>query len=623
MCGIAGIVSKKEHSVQFLEKCSELLRHRGPDDEGFLVLEDDRFIQLAGPDSKIPADKPIGTVNTGLVHRRLSILDLSTAGHQPMTDQEEQYAITYNGEVYNYKEIRKELENEGVGFTTDTDTEVILKAYIKWGAVCQNKFIGMWAFAILDKTRNQLFISRDRFGIKPLYYTLQHDTFAFASEMKPLLETGLASRNVSMTKLAQYLSFGTMSEARDNLFNDILDFPPGHYGYVDLKTCHLSIERFYTMPSEKTDQDFDSLFEQSINYHLRSDVPVGSCLSGGLDSTAIVTAMEGKVEQVTSFTASFPGSAVDEKKYVDLVEGSIDKQYCFPTSQELLRDFDKMIYHQELPIGSSSIFAQWSVMKLAAEKHIKVLLDGQGADETFGGYYNFAGIHVLELARKGKVAESKKAYADLKKNFTPAMKNATARAGYYFFPKGVQRGLRKQTRLGMNFINPKYKKYLKNIPIPERGGKTFRHHSELSLKFGMYDLLRYEDRNSMAFSIESRVPFLDHRLVEYALNLSGSEKIVEGWTKYPIRKYLEGKQPNELVFRKDKIGFATPQEEWKKELAAEMKQYFSETRIPDFFHKDYILELCEKENLSNSDLSEFFRLYSVLKWVEIFEVEIL
>ncbi|MBL4706611.1 MAG: asparagine synthase (glutamine-hydrolyzing), partial [Flavobacteriales bacterium] len=524
-------------------------------------------------------------------------------------------------EVYNYTELRVELEKEGVKFATSTDTEVILQAYIKWGAACQNRFIGMWAFAILDKEEKTLFLSRDRFGIKPLYYATAKGSFSFSSEIKPLLETGMASRKVSKEKLAQYLSFGTLFEPRENLFSDISDFPPGHGGIVDLETCELKIDQYYHLPKESPSQSFDELVNDSIQFHLRSDVPVGCCLSGGLDSTAITTALQGKVTLVDTFTAAFPGSKVDEKRYVEMVEGDLKKHYCYPTSEGLLADVDQMIYHQELPIGSSSIFAQWSVMKLAAENGAKVLLDGQGADEIFGGYYNFAGIHVLELFRKWRFGAAKRAYGQLKENFTPNMKNATARAGYYFLPKGVQRALRKKTRLGMNFVHPKYSDLLKGIAIPERGGRTMREHAELSLQFGMYDLLRYEDRNSMVFSIESRVPFLDHRIVEHALNLDGSAKIVNGWTKYPIRKYLEGKQSDELVYRKDKIGFATPQQEWKNNLAKEMKSYF-QGDMPEFFNQKYILEICEKDELSNAHLSEFFRLYSVLKWIEIFQVEI-
>lgn len=621
MCGIAGIVSKEQHSVDLLSKCSDLLKHRGPDDEGFIILENHHFSHYSGTESQVELAPLSGDFQVGLIHRRLSILDLSSAGHQPMVAGNARYAITYNGEIYNYKEIRKELEAEGTTFQSDTDTEVILAAFIKWGDACQEKFIGMWAFGILDSKENTLFLSRDRFGIKPLYYSLLESTFAFASEIKPLLETGMASRKVTKEKLAEYLSFGTLSESQENLFLDIIDFPPAHGGVFDLGTMKLSTKCYYEMPSDPNTRSFDEVFNESIRYHLRSDVPVGCCLSGGLDSTAIVTALDGQASKVDSYTASFPGTDVDEKQYVDIVKGDIEKHFCFPTSLELLKEVDQMIYHQELPIGSSSIFAQWSVMKSASENGTKVLLDGQGADEIFGGYYNFAGIFVLELMKKGKAAASKKAYDDLKKNFTSNMKNATARAGYYFLPKAAQRLLRKKTRLGMSFIHPNFEYLLKGIKIPERGGKTMREHSELSLEFGMYDLLRYEDRNSMAFSIESRVPFLDHRVVEFALNMPITDKIVEGWTKYPIRKYLEGKQPEELVYRKDKIGFATPQQEWKNDLAEEMKSYFK-ANMPDFFNQEYILEICEKEELSNSHLSEFFRLYSILKWIEIFQVEI-
>ncbi len=622
MCGIAGIVSKEGVENELLVRVSKILRHRGPDDEGYFINGQ----LFKGDDSPSSIDLPHvlenqSRVNVGLVHRRLSILDVSVKGHQPM--QNDGLTLVFNGEIYNYRELREELKQKGHQFDSDSDSEVILKGYQEWGESLIPKMKGMWALVVLQG--DELFVSRDRFGIKPFYYTQKDGLFAFASEIKALVKTGIAQSKVANAKMMEFLSFGTLAIPFDNLFDEVKDLPPGTNGKYNVNTGEFRTRKYYSAAPNRSGESFKEVFERSIQLHLRSDVTIGSCLSGGLDSSAIVVAAMKQLDSFSSYTASFPGTSVDEAQYVKMIEdqySSLTANYCTPQSEDLLNQMDQLIYHQDLPIGSSSIFAQWSVMELASEHKIKVLLDGQGADEVFGGYYNFAGIQVIELLKKGRFIAALKSYNQLKENFTPAMKNAVARALYYFLPVGLQRKLRKDNRMGMHLISADFQEELKGITIPKRGGKSFVDHSLLSLEFGMYELLRYEDRNSMAFSIESRVPFLDHELVELALGLSSKEKMKGGWTKYPIRKYLEGKLPDELVFRKDKIGFATPQSEWKKEVEKEIKNYFLENNLPKLFNKDFILDICNKENMSNSQLSEFWRLYSVVKWMELFKVEL-
>lgn len=645
MCGIIGIIEPRGLPAEGLQALSKNLRHRGPDDEGFYLIDAhgigrsyrgtdtiDYLSELPHVENTQPSDARIS-----LIHRRLSILDLSPLGHQPMTTADEQHTIIYNGEVYNYKEIRAELEGRGRTFKSNTDTEVVLQAYLEWGAKCTEKFMGMWAFCIYDKPKQRLFLSRDRFGIKPLYYCWRKDRFAFASEIKTLLMLDSVKSDVDSQSFIEYLSFGTTSTPWTNLFSDIEDFPPGHNMIFYLDSRAFEMQRYYKLEDAYTEriaeakqnpfEAFETAFQQSIEMHLRADVEIGSCLSGGLDSSAIVAfsapLMQGQKFQ--TFTAAYQNKDIDESDYARLVAdqfSNVDPHFTYPTADQFLRDIDKLIYYQDLPIGSTSIFAQWNVMSAARKNNIKVLLDGQGADEILGGYYNFAGIYVLEALRKGQFAKAIREYRALKKNFTPNMKSALARAFYYFLPERTQRKLRAKERLGMHFVGEEFKSSLANIDIPKRGGKNYRQHSLLSTDFGMYELLRYEDRNSMAYSIESRVPFLDHRLVELSIALKNDHKLHKGWTKYILRKTIENKLPEKVVWRKDKKGFVTPQQEWKNEVFPTILEYIKDAEIPSILNKSYILELCQKDISSNAHLSEFWRMYSVLKWIEHFKVNI-
>lgn len=644
MCGIAGIVNPKGIQTDQLRIMSETLRHRGPDDEGFLLAQEQRIRPCRGDDTiafhqELPHLETQATAqfSVGLLHRRLSILDLSPQGHQPLLSADRKLALVFNGEIYNYRELRKELEVRGRNFTTQTDTEVILQGYAEWGLGVAERMRGMWAFALLDLEQQQLILSRDRFGIKPLYYAQQGQELAFASEIKALLKLEQVSATVESQSMIEFLSFGTLSQPFANLFAEIEELPPAHHLIVDLQQQQQGkLQQYYKIEEawqqhkgavrENPVEAYQHALEQSVNLHLRSDVPVGSCLSGGLDSSAIVSMAAPQLEgTLHTFTAAYKDADIDESNYAKMVSdrfSNIQAHYNFPTAQSFLDQVDELIYHQDLPIGSTSIFAQWEVMKAAHEQGIKVLLDGQGADEVLGGYYNFAGIHVLEAARAWRFGKALRAYKALQRNFTPNMKNATARAAYYFLPESLQRKYRAKERLGMHLVHPDYQQQVAQVVIPKRGGKTFRAHSLLSLKFGMYELLRYEDRNSMAFSIESRVPFLDHSVVEVGLALRNDDKIANGWTKHALRKSIETTLPEEVVWRKDKKGFVTPQQRWKNEVFPSIVDYIQSAEIPELFDKATILELCKSDLSNNAHLSEFWRMFSVLKWIERFEVNI-
>jgi len=604
MCGIYGTTLNYNQKV-FDEKLKRI-NFRGPDFTGI---------------QSYPSNN--GKVTFG--HNRLAILDLDARSNQPFSYNDSVH-IVFNGEIYNYKEIRSVLQQKGYVFQSESDTEVVLNAFIEWGAACVNQFVGMWALVIYQHKEKKLFLSRDRFGIKPIYLYQHNDFFAFASEIKALLPLEKVDKSISDENLGSYLAYGTTHQPYQNLYKNIIDLEPGCNYEIDLSDLSIKKQNYFSLDNafdtltntQNLTQQFEELFNDSIALHLRSDVEIGSCLSGGLDSSAIVhyAAQQLGDKKMQTFTAAYKNKTVDESNYAKIVANSLKNvtdHYTYPNAATFLKDLGKIIYHQDLPIGSTSIFAQWEVMKSANQHQVKVLLDGQGADEILGGYYNFAGLQLIELLKKMKFIQFFKQYYLLRKNFTPAVKMAVLRAAYYYLPEKLQQKLRATERHSYAFIKEKSLKEL-SLEVPKRGGKTFSQHTNLSIQFGMYELLRYEDRNSMAFSIESRVPFLDHRLVNFIRALPTNEKINGGWTKLILRKILDNKLPNEIVWRKDKKGFVTPQQEWKNEMMNTLTKELKELKTPDIIDKDYLLKLCNQDFSNATHLSEFWRVYSVIKW---------
>ncbi|MFB0925304.1 MAG: asparagine synthase (glutamine-hydrolyzing), partial [Vicingaceae bacterium] len=453
MCGIAGIYNPEGVAVNDVVSLSKTLRHRGPDDEGFFLSYTGNISEHFRGDDTIEELRSIKHISENgkqsslaLMHRRLSILDVSEMGHQPLVSDNERYVIVFNGEVYNYKEIRQELISKGHQFKSESDTEVVLNAFVEWGEKCVERFVGMWAFVIHDKQENTLVLSRDRYGVKPLYFYQRGSYFAFASEIKALLKLSKVDSRISNEDLGSFLSYGSTANPYQNLFLYIEDIQPGSNYRYDLNTGMLTKTPYYylekSVQQEKTSlkeniEKFEALFDDSMALHLRSDVEIGSCLSGGLDSSAIVYSASKQLQNVPlkTFTASYKNKAIDESDYAQLVANklpNVKDVYIYPEAKTLVSDMDKMLYHQDLPIGSTSIFAQWEVMKCANQHQIKVLLDGQGADETLGGYTNFGGIYLVELLKEFKFNQFFKEYRRLKRNFTPKIKQGVLKAAYYY-----------------------------------------------------------------------------------------------------------------------------------------------------------------------------------------------
>ena len=526
MCGINGFTYKDQKKIKLM---NNTLKHRGPDALKYKLFS-----------------------NLSFGHARLSIIDLSSAGDQPMT----KFGLTiiFNGEIYNYIEIKEELKKKGYKFTTKTDTEVILAAYDYWGKNCLNKFNGMWAFAIYNKKKEELFLSIDRFGIKPLYYHISNNELIFSSEIKPILKLGII-RKPNLKKISAYLNHGLSDYNKETFFENIYSFDPGSYLIWNLKTSKYTIKKYYKLKNNKTKitekkaiNKTNNLLKDAIKLRFRSDVEVGCCLSGGLDSSAIV-GISNKLypnQKLKTFSAIFPNSKINEEKYIDLVSKKFKtkKFKTNPNYKELIEDLDDLIYHQEEPFGSTSIYAQYRVMKQVSQKKIKVLLDGQGADELFGGYHLYFNSYINQLLKDRKITE-----IIFSKLF---WKYIT----FYLLsnPNRIFEQIFKRKKL--NIYNLKQK----NINYP----KYIDDYLLFCMTTNLKSLLKWEDKNSMRFSIESRVPYLDYRLVEFAFSLPYYFKIKNFETKHIFRKTIKNYVPKKIIERKDKIGFATPEKDWLK-----------------------------------------------------------
>ncbi len=562
MCGIAGIISLNKNVVtkSSLQKMATALQHRGPNGEGFFVNEEN---------------------TVGFAHRRLAIIDLSAQAAQPFTYLH--YTIVFNGEIYNYIELKEFLHTKDFVFTTQSDTEVIAAAYCFWGVDCVDKFDGMFAFAIFDSKLNEVFIARDKFGEKPLYYhvSTEDNSFYFASEIKALWVVGI-EKQVNNLQLLNYLTLGYTSnpiDASQTFYSHIKNLPAGHY--LQFANYELRITNWRNDNNEKQKtrnekqetivEQFDNLLTASVQKRLRSDVAVGTSLSGGIDSSSIVATIhqltqKGSYKPLT-FTAGFPNFKNDETQYSKAVAQhfNLTQYFTNPTETDFVNEFENLMFHQEEPIQSASIFTQYMVYKLAKEKGITVLLDGQGADEILGGYTKYAHWFLQEMLRTNLATFKKEKALLLANDFlkTWNFKNYAAA----FFPEFTARQLQQKAIRQQNingFINKDFLHHSQNKQTLEKPVvKTLQnilHYNTYT--FGLNDLLRYADRNSMAHSREVRLPFLNKELVGFVSQLPSSYKIKNGFTKWILRESVKNKLPKEIVWRKGKVGYEPPQKLW-------------------------------------------------------------
>jgi asparagine synthase (glutamine-hydrolysing) len=582
MCGIAGLIAGHFSATteRFASLAFKCMAHRGPDDQGFLLLGRDGGVRH-GRQWTGDLVEP----QAALVHRRLSILDLTEAGRQPMASADGRYWITYNGEVYNYVELREELESIGhrFHFHTRTDTEVVLAAFAEWGHQALTRFVGMFALAILDVRERRLFLARDFFGIKPLYYTLCDGGFVFASEIKLLRAYLARPGRVNPQRLYDYLYYGCTDHGGETLFADIRQLPAAHYLSVAIdEPANASPVRYWDVDTQQTaDLSFDEaagrlrdLFLDSVRLHLRSDVPVGTALSGGIDSSSIVMAMRhlaGRDLEIHTFSFVADDPAVSEEPHVDVVAraaGAVAHKVC-PGPQELVDDLDDLIRAQDEPFGSTSIYAQYRVFRLAHEAGIKVMLDGQGADETMAGYRFYLAGRLASLIRQGRWIEAVRFLRRASHWPGAGKKWLIQLCGDYLLPPRWQGPARKMigkdlVPAWMNegwFLDHGVRPYAMNYSTAVDVLKAHLYRSLTAQN--LPSLLRYEDRDSMAFSIESRVPFLTPRLVEFLFSLPEAYTILrDGTSKAVFRQAMRGIVPDVILDRRDKVAFATPERAW-------------------------------------------------------------
>jgi asparagine synthase (glutamine-hydrolysing) len=543
MCGIAGIVNFSNEKVKDpdIRLMMHKMKHRGPDDEGVFIEK-----------------------NIGLGFVRLSILDLSPAGHQPMFSHDERYVIIFNGEVYNYIELRAELKTH-FNFRSGTDTEVILAAYQHWGSACLDKFNGMFAFVIYNRLTGEIFGARDRFGIKPLYYLNTESEFIFASEIKsilPFVENRQANNNI----IYDYLLYNRTDHEENTFFEGIKKIQHGHS--FTIGAHQFKIQRWYDIKeripsSVMSVSKYRELFKDSLKLRLRSDVPVGVCLSGGLDSSTIVGSLlhDFKLSNINTFSAVYgKNEPSDESRYINEFNSLLKNMYFItPSADSFYNDYDSYIDAHNEPVPDTGPYAQYKVMELAS-KYVKVTLDGQGADEVLAGYDCFYGSYYVELFKKLKwlrfFAENLyflHTYKSLK-----AFKYFL----YYLFPEWLQ------TRVSSHLFASVNKNFISQYSSGNNiNTLLYKPDSLLSsliqhVEYKLEHLLRWEDLNAMHFSIESRVPFLDYRLVENTLALPSNMIIKDGVTKHILRLAMKDILPVAIYNRKDKKGFSNPREKW-------------------------------------------------------------
>jgi asparagine synthase (glutamine-hydrolysing) len=648
MCGIAGILNLKEKvNKDLFISMSKVMSYRGPDDEGYLFGDTKTGSFIIAGDSDTPAtvfnsnihyspDRSIDirqdtSCNLALCNRRLAILDLSPAGHQPMSNDDQTIWIVHNGEIYNYVEIREELKKKGYKFCSNSDTEVIIKAYEEWDVVCLSRFNGMWAFCIWDIKKRRLFCARDRFGIKPFYFYFDNEIFAFASEIKSLLKLNIR-RNPNDAAIYDFLQFGILDHKNDTFFNGIQKLQQSHYFLIDSQG-NITIKQYWDLnvsneiedacEKSKYADEFLDVFTDAVRLRLRSDVPIGSCLSGGLDSSSIVCQANNLLfsdnhksihEWQKTFSSCFENKRFDEREYIEEVVKltNCDKNYVFPNPEQFLNELDNLLYHQEEPFGGTSIYAQWCVMKRAREKGVIVMLDGQGGDEQLAGYRKFYVFYILELLKNNRYYKS--IYEFLNFFFSvEVIKTLGAMSGLRYFKLG-----NKLLNIEDLFIESfKQKFHQDKISFAYQGNLGSRIKDDL-FKFSVPVLLRYEDKNSMAHSVETRLPFLDHRLVELLASFPLSQKMQSGWTKYVLRNSMKGILPEKIRLRKSKLGFVTPEDIWFKEiLSNELKKVLRNSTFIKSYVKEEKLKTYLDKYFSNKALFQndlIFRFFILELW---------
>lgn len=621
MCGIAGIINIGTGKIgaMAIKAMTDIIRHRGPDDTGYVLFDEKNAILTAGDDDT-PAEvyttstpyQPAINISSvsentfvlALGHRRLSILDLSPFGHCPMSYKNGRYWITYNGEIYNYKAVRDELAALGHHFISHTDTEVILAAYAEWGTACLQRLQGMWAFAIYDTEQQEIFLARDRFSIKPLYYWVNHGiSFSFASEIKQFTVLQNWKPILNNSRAYDYLIYNMTDHTDETMFTGVYHVPAGHYFKSSIKHFNatpegrIALTKWYDPVYKGSDisfnqatETFGNLFRLSVKKHMVADVPVGAALSGGMDSSSVVCEIDnllkkgGGIKQKTfSYTSS--DERYNERKWIDEVLKQVSAEPFFveESGRDIINTAVDLIWYNDEPNQSQSELATYYVYKLAKDHHIKVLLSGQGADEYLSGYKGFRLFRWSQFLKKGKFRRLNDEINKSKAHLNYGIKGTYILLSYFFVPTFIKKFFRKR--------GAAYKEVMAVVDVAKLGNnnnhpfddEAYAHDSifkiaRRNLFFNpLPKYLRYEDRMSMANSVEARVPFLDHELVEFTIQQKADYLDAPGEQKRILLHGLKNILPAAILSRKDKIGFVTSEEKWvRKQMTAAFRKLLQE-----------------------------------------------
>lgn len=564
MCGIAGIVAfdGADGWEDRVVTAARKLAHRGPDDEGVLALP--------------------GAI---IAHRRLSILDLSAAGRQPMRSSH--LDVVFNGEIYNYRELREELRRHGVSFSTDTDTEVLLKAWLHWGEDAMKRFVGMWAFALIDRSKNAAYLARDPFGIKPLYVARIDGALAFASEIPALLAMGMPAR-ANLDRIVDYVLTGITDHTQETFFDGVNALTPGHLTEINLATGCAVSRQYYAIPSgvpEAAGPDMWAALIDSVRLHMRSDVPVGTCLSGGLDSSVVAALAANEMRRGTAdgkfvaVTARADQLDIDESEFARrVVESSgLDWVVVTPSYDTFACQIEACLLAQAEPVVSPSVYMQYAVMQRARQAGLKVMLDGQGGDETLLGYERYYVAYFLELIRSGKWSTAHREFRLAARHSKLSMTQLVAYSAYFGIPTLRRARLRRRAWFVSRDLVRRANATIDSLTAGFFSIEAMQR-AELT-RVSLPHLLRYEDRNSMSWGVEARVPFVTPRFVETALGLPASQKIRDGYTKYALRAAADHVIPHEIAWRRNKFGFEAPTTKWMASHASVVERELEHSRI--------------------------------------------
>lgn len=635
MCGICGIWDQEspQNLRERVQAMTRLVAHRGPDDEGFALLGRDSFVAWGGTGAS-QSSGPEDGLRIAFGHRRLSIIDLSSAGHQPFASEDWRWWIVFNGEIYNHIELREELASQGSVFRTRTDTEVVLAAWRTWGAQCLERFNGMWAFAVYDCLRNVLFLSRDRFGVKPLYYKIRPAFFCFSSELKQLQSLPGEPARVNSALLADLFFWKFEAHTSETFFEDVRVLPAGHYMTLTadaLASGTLECRRFWTprpAPRQSEHQAVDTfrnLLENAVRLRLRSDVPVGLTLSGGLDSSSITCLaaallQEDGADPMQVFTAVFDDPGFSEENFATAVARRTGSRHIVvrPEAGDLRSDWGDFIWTMESPFSGLSYYANWKVYQRIREAGVKVVLNGQGGDELLLGYDRYRAAFLKVLLSQGYVYKAVREFFKTRAN-TSLMTQKFAYVLYFTFP--ALRAARCRRRV-LPYLNKDFFAFGKARLDHVKREMGYRDRVELQIsQFDSYQLphlLLHEDNVSMSHSVEARLPFLDYRLFEFILGQADDLLIRDGWSKVILRSALQSCLPEEIKTRRTKMGYDTP----TLRLLRQNMPFFRD--LLQRHERDHFLDtpaLLRDYNVGKADEHVLSTACTYLSWKEAFHLE--